>query len=231
VTACVLAGACVLFDRRTRTVGDAARGGPLCRDCLLVAERDVRGLVLDYRDLAQRLGRDGSTAMGTRVSGNSDPSSMLALDVDELQRDILWTLTVWEPAVREAARLPPEPVGAVRPGWAVAAAAAVIAPRVDVLAALPLTWGYADGFAEGPVLRSGVDAIVSMSVLRRRARSKLGLTRLVHALPGECSRCGMWALRRDDGSDTVRCEQCDQRWTTDDYLRYVGMILSTQAVR
>lgn len=207
----------------SRCQGSPVRG-PLCVDCLTVAHREIRSLVLDYRDLAQRL--VPTAGVGMRISGTPDPVAPMNLDIDALMSAIVWTLTVWEPPVREAARLPPMPDGAVRGGFAVASAVRVIAPRVDVLAALPPTWGFADGWAAGPVERDGVAAVDSLRELHRRARHVLGLTRLVHRLPGACSGCGLSALRRDDGSDTVRCDGCGRRWTHDDYQRYVGLLLA-----
>jgi ribosomal protein L37AE/L43A len=102
----------------------------------------------------------------------------------------------------------------------------VIAPRVRVLANVPLTWGFADGFAAGLVERDGVYAVASLRLLHRRARTTLGLSRLVVRLPGECSGCGASALERENGSETVSCSHCGRRWTGDDYRRYVGLVLS-----
>lgn len=198
----------------------------LCDGCLDAAARDVRALALDYRDLAQALPRSSNTALSTRVTGSDEASTPLALHVDELQRMIHWTLTTWEPAVREAVRLGPERVHNVRPGWAVVTAVTIIAPRVDVLAGLPLTWGYADGLDAGPVERDGLYGLRSLRSLHARSSAVLGLTRLVHVVPGECSRCGLAALRRDDGSDTIRCDGCDCRWSVDDYRRYVGLVVA-----
>lgn len=184
--------------------------------------------MLDYRDLEQWLPRGGG-GMSTRIAGTADPSTPMRLTVDELQRDIAWTLAVWEPPVREAARLSPERTVGVRPGWAVATAVDVIAPRVHLLAALPLTCGYADGLAAGPVERDGVYAVASLRALHRRAQSMLGLTRLVVRLPGGCSGCGATALERENGSDDVRCGHCGRRWSGEDYRRYVGLELAALA--
>lgn len=197
-----------------------------CDDCLDAAARDVRALALDYRDLAQSLPRSSSSALTQRVAGTADASTPLALHVDELQRMIHWTLTTWEPAVREAAGLGPERIHNVRLGWAVTTAVTIIAPRVDILAELPLTCCFADGLEAGPVERTGAYGLWSLRSLHARSSTVLGLTRLVHTLPGECSRCGMPTLRRDDGSDAVRCDNCGCRWTAEDYRRYVGLELA-----
>jgi hypothetical protein len=120
-----------------------------------------------------------------------------------------------------------EPSERTRMGWAVAEAASILALHVPELAALPPTAGYADGLAAGIVERDGLEAIASLRNAHRRARMRLGKSRLVHRLPGDCSGCGAWSLLRDDGSDTVRCGACDRRWSYGDYLRYVGMMLES----
>lgn len=227
MTLCAFGVRCAGYDPAARMAGVPVRPPllRLCRPCLDAAARDIAALALDYRDLAQRLPGGGGAALSGRVSGTAEPGTPLALDIEALMREIHWTLTVWEPPVREIARLPPERTRGVRPGWAVRAAVGVIAPRVDVLAALPPVAGYGKGLDAGPVVQDGLDAVWTLRELHRRARAALGLTRLVHRLPGDCSDCGAAALRRDDGSDTVRCAQCDCRWTYDDYRRYVCMIL------
>lgn len=221
------ASTCVVFDRATRTAGWDDRC-TLCAECRIVAARDIWALKLDYRDLEQWLPRGGG-AGGQRVAGTVDPPTPLRLTVDELQRDIAWTLGVWEPVVRELAGLAPERTIGVRQGWAVSTAVDVIAPRVRLLANVPLTWGYADGLDAGLVERDGLHAIASLRLLHRRARAMLGLSRLVVRLPGECSGCGAVALEREGGSDSVICGHCRRRWSEDEYRRYVGLLVAEMA--
>lgn len=200
---------------------------PLCAGCTARAAIDIGLLPRDYLDLAQAIvpARHGP---GQRVGGGETGAPVpIALGVEALQREIHFTLTTWEPVVREAAGLSRERSRNVRDGWAVATAALVIAPRVPLLAAIGPTACFADGWAAGPVERTGLDAITELRRLHRTARHTLGLTRDTHTLPGDCSACGASALRRADGSDTVWCDLCDARWTLDDYRRYVGLLLAT----
>lgn len=200
---------------------------PLCPACLEAAGRDIRLLALDYADLigCLRPGRGGD--LDTKISVGAPRSRPpIDLTVETTQRDILWSLQVWEAPVREAAGLSPERVHGVRDRWAVRTAVSVIAPRVRLLSTLPPTWGYADGLDAGPVERDGAYAVAQLRELHRRARRLLGLTRRVVHLPGECSGCGAWRLSRDDGSDTVYCALCLRRWTIDDYHRYVGLMMN-----
>lgn len=226
MTACAAGPQCAGYDRATGAGAAADAGdGPLCPGCLRAAAADIAALPRDHADLTRELVPIERGLSHVAAPGADDAGVPLALDVEALQRSIFWALTVWEPPVREAAGLSPERVGGVRDAWAVARAAAVIAPRTDVLAALGPTWGFADGLDAGPVARDGEHAVAQLRGLHRRARAVAGLTRLVYELPGECSRCGAAALRRTNGSDTVRCEVCERRWTYDDYQRYVGLML------
>jgi hypothetical protein len=224
MTGCGAAERCAGYDRAARRPAPAADHAQLCDDCLRLARRDVAALVWDYADLEHRIPAGGG-GLNTRVSGHRDPPTPIDLGVDALQRAIAHTLTVWEPPVREAAGLPRERTRGVRPGWAVAAAAGVIAPRVALMSTLGPVSGFHDGWDAGPVDHTGLDGLAALRRLHGRSRAILGATRLVHRLPGACSGCGMEALRRQDGRETVYCAACARRWTWDDYRRYVGMVL------
>lgn len=219
---CAASERCADYDRQAELPALAAADARLCEPCLRLAARDVRALVWDYRDLAQRIAAGGGAASTRSAPG---PRIPIDLGVDALQRDIAHTLTVWEPPVREAAGLSPETTRGVRPGWAVATAVAVIAPRVALMSTLPASWCFQEGPEAPPALWDGLGGLEALRGLHWRARYALGVTRLVQRLPGECSACGLEALRRADGSDTVHCAGCGRRWTYDDYRRYVGLML------
>jgi hypothetical protein len=219
---CTAGRSCAAYDRVGRAPAPADAGGPLCRACCARAESDIRALPIDYWELQDELVPGRATELGRR--GGSPDRVPLALHVEALQRDIVWTLQVWEPPVREVAGLPPEQTRGVRDSWAVAVAAGVVAPRIGLLVALGPTCGYADGLVAGPVERDGLYAVESLRRLHRLARSALGLTRRVFVLQGDCSGCGATALRRRDASDTVWCDACNGRWSFDDYQRYVGLV-------
>jgi hypothetical protein len=206
--------------------GPAPSGAALCGPCLDRAERAIAALTWDYAALEALLPTPAVT-LRTPISGRREAPCPVNLGVDALQRAIHAALTAWEPAVREAAGLPPERAAGVRPGWAVAAAVDVMAPRTALISTLAAQWGYFDSGEGEPSLRDGCDALRAFCRLHWRARALLGGGRLVHRLPGECSRCGAEALRRADGSETVHCAGCSRRWTWDDYRRYVSLILDT----
>jgi hypothetical protein len=217
---------CTAFNKITKSVG-VAFPGPLCPGCLVRAAADIAHLPTDYVDLEAEL-VPGQRGMRARVSGGATGSAEpLALDVEALQRAIVHTLTLWEEPVREAVGLPDAVTRGVRDVWAVTVAAGVLAPRIAVLAALGPTLGYALGPECPPVTRTGVQAVTALRRLHRRAVTTLGVPRAIQALPGDCSGCGAAALRRSDGSDTVRCAHCGRRWSLDAYRRYAGLILES----
>lgn len=200
-------------------------GGPLCDGCLWRARYDIAALPADHLALTAELVPAGGAARDAHVSGGDpDAPVPLALAVDELQRRIAWTLTAWEPAVREALGLPPAADGRVRPSWAVANASRLLAAHVRTLAALGPTWGYADGLDAGPVERDGLYAVDSLRRVHDLAQRTLGLSPQFRALPGTCSGCGgAGGLLREDGSDRVCCQVCGTSESFDSYRRgYAG---------
>lgn len=196
---------------------------PICDDCAEAAAADIRLLPLDYFDLKRDCARPAGFSDVKIARPNATGFPPIDLFVDELCADIAWTLQVWEPPVREVIRAAPEPTTRVRPGWAVCVAARLLANHVRVLANLPATVGYADGLAAGPVTRDGRHGLDCLRTLHRRSRARLGVNRRVFRLPGDCSGCGRWTLRRADGGDTVWCDACKRAWTYGDYQRYVNL--------
>lgn len=227
MSGCAAAEHCASFDRATSTPGWATDPATLCPQCLRFAADEIAQLIDDYHDLGGL--EPAAGGLTQRVSGHHEPPTPINLTADAVQRHIVFTLTAWEPAVREAAGLPPERTGSVRPAWAVATAVQVIAPRLALMSSLRGQCGFFGGWRAGPVVADGVDGIAALRRLHSRCRGMLGVTRLVHRLPGDCSGCGLAALRRDDGRDTVYCGSCARRWTLEDYRRYIGLCL--EAVR
>lgn len=221
---CVLVEKCGGYDPRTGTANPSRR--PLCRDCEYESEREIRLLPYDYVDLSQLIVRRGGTTE-TKIA-RPKPSSIPPIDVEieALRAGIAWQLNVWEPHVRWSAGLPLRPSGPVRQGWRVQAATDVIAPRTQLLAALPDTWCYADGAEADPLFCTGAEAILRLRALHRRARAVAGLTRRIFTLPGDCPNCGGLALRRQDGADRVYCAVCRGQWPYEQYTRWVNVVVN-----
>ena len=201
----------------------------LIEQCL----RDLPGLeVRVHAEIGSR-----SRVYGPRVSTSRTPPVPINLDVDELLRDLAQVLVSWHERVADVARLS-APDGTVR------AACAVLAPRVDVLLALPAepmtrpvwlrdaaalpagtlglvhaTAGYADTIQQ----LSGADAGLEVLNLHFRCRRLLGETRApARHLPAPCAMpCGykqLFEVLDGDGQwDGARCRQCGTQYTLEEY--------------
>lgn len=238
---CQAGDRCRAYDRAQRTAAELGdHPGPLCRPCLTTTERDIRALPRDYADLEQQLPKSLGQWSDGQPRGGGDPPIPLRADVEALQRSIWWVTTVWAATLRTRERLSPPPTG-VRDYTAVSAAVAVLAPRVDRLAALGPTERidypaatdpevfHLDGEPHTSTTVTGVQAVLDLCWLHQRARSALGLTTPVHRLPGICPDCHAdEQLRRDvrgKHSDTVTCDACGTARPYDDYERYLRQIL------
>jgi hypothetical protein len=225
-----------------------AEAGPLCATELRAAARDVPMLLWDYLDLEQQLPRPLSQALDGQPSGKPGPPIPLALAPEALQAEIVHVLTTWEAEVRARCGLsePPErgpnlpwhttvskrpPLAKVRAGAAVQRALAVLAPRLPDLARIPATAVQATGAEDPPEDMAGWEALLHLSRLHTRARAMLGRTRRTAQLPGDCSGCGAYDLRRDEPRDEgdpcpVYCGQCGRQWSDEEYSRYVRLMVT-----
>lgn len=169
---------------------------PLCAAHLEAAARDVAALPGDFAALAYRVAPAG--ALRQRVSGSAEPSVPLDLLADELRRGIVWQLGVWEPPVREALGLAPEPER-VSPARLVKRAASLLSANLSDFCRLPRVWGYPEGLDAGSVARSGLYGVSSLRRVHARARRALDLD---DQRPPLCRRCGL------SGVDPVECRRC-----------------------
>jgi hypothetical protein len=239
--------ACREWDPYSKTPGWAV-AGPLCETELRVAARDVPMLLFDFLDLEQMLPRPLSQALDGQPSGKPGPPTPLALAPEALQAEIVHVLTTWEVEIRAGCNLsdPPTfgpnlpwhttvskrpPLARVRPGAAVQRAVGVLAPRLDVLARMPATAVQATGTEDPCEDVYGWEAVLHLCRLHARARSMLGRTRRTAQLPGDCSGCGAFDLRRDEPRDEgdpcpVYCGRCARQWSDDEYQRYVSLMVA-----
>lgn len=198
---------------------------PLCFWCLEGAQRDVRALPLDYRDLEQHLPRSlGRHGDGMPHTRHVDAALPIDEDVLDLQREIWWLCTAWEEVAREAAGLPMVADWSKRrrDGLAVMEAARVLAPRLDVLAQVDAAelWGYPG--STGAVSVPGWQGVLDLGGLHRRARGALGLNRdegeLIVGVA--CPRCELRSklVRTEDG---VSCRACQGRLEPGEYAGWV----------
>ena len=205
---------CLLCDR--------AAAWPLCDICHDRAAADIGALPADVAELDNLTPTRGAPL--TRVTGSHCPSLPMDLAADETRRAIVWTCGVWEPPVREAARLTPAPER-VPPALLVARAARVFSANLSRFAALGPTWGYPDGPEAPCVQRDGLYGVSSLRALHRRAAWLVGIVRPAMHVPGWCRRCGAAALLQDVGSAEVTCGHCGRRITADRHHTDLSMVI------
>lgn len=222
-------GGCRAYDRPSKQPAELWERALLCQLCLEVAERDVRALVLDYRDLEQHLPPSlGVWQFGSR--GGADSPLPLRSSVLDLQIDIWWLTTAWCDVVREADRLSDAP-SHVRSGWAVQDAVKILAPRLRLLAEVESAtmWDYptstpGDRCSEVP----GWRGVLDLAQLHQRARRALGLTapRKEHCAGVPCRNpdCDLKLLYRVPGTDEVQCDGCGLWYDRSSYESWVALV-------
>lgn len=225
-----------------------AVNGPLCDTEIRAAERDAPMLLWDVLDLEQQLPRSLSQALDGQPAGRPGPPVPLALAPEALQAEIVHVLTTWEDELRRRCGLSAVPVrgpaapwhttvsnlsppAKVRSGAAVQRALSILSPRLPELARVPATTVYRCGTDSDAEEVAGWEAVLHLSRLHARARTMLGRTRRTAQLPGDCSGCGAYDLRRDeprfegDPCD-VYCASCGRQWSDEEYQRYVSLMVA-----
>lgn len=209
---------------------------PLCRPHLEHARTDVALLVHDYRDLEQLLPKpltvfpDEHHVYQSRTGPPAEAPVPMRLDVEALQAELWWLSTAWAEVLADRHRLSDPPTH-VRPGHAVQWAVQVLSPRIGMLARIAEVqmWCYPASAKLSYV--TGARGVLDLMAVHRRARSVLGLTDPLYALPGRCQNrgCGAAELRVRGGSDTVWCGRCGAIMTRDDYDRLGNVFLREAA--
>lgn len=222
---------CMAGDRckaRDEHGDPALTDGYLCFWCLESAERDVRALTLDYRDLEQRLPLSlGQRGTGLPTGRGGLPGPPIAEHVLELQQDIWWLTDAWDAVVRDLDRLSDKPPR-TRAGWAVQQSVSILAPRLDRLARASGTmWDY-PGAVERCAEIPGWQGVLDLAHLHHRARAALGLTaekpELCLGIPCRNPECDLKTLYRLPGSDEVKCHSCGLRYSAEDYTTWTRLL-------
>jgi hypothetical protein len=194
----------------TICVNDKLPHRAYCAACTLLVGTAVADLPEVYVEL--HLALTPSQRTGEPVGGSSDTPLPIRTDARSLAEDLLDALVTWETGLREHLRHGERPPRG-REGPTLVGAVRYLA------AYLPEAITYSTAQAE------------HVGQLRRRARLLLGQTRLVHHLRGvPCPNieCGVDALQRENGSDTVRCDSCGRTWRYEEYQRLVVVLASEQ---
>ena len=169
-----------------------------------------------------------SQALDTQPHGAADPPMPLRGEPDALQREIHHVTTTWETEVRAACGL--SDPGRDLPGADVQRAVTTLTPRLRQLATLPPTTVYPTGCEDPPTDVAGWEAIHHLQHLHQRARGMLGRTHRTTELPGTCSGCYTDRLQRvepryENDPCLIYCANCHATWTSDEYDRYVTMLV------
>jgi hypothetical protein len=228
---CMADGRCRARDER----GDPAlTDGFLCFYCLESAERDVRALVLDYRDLEQHLAPSLGVWGSGMPSGKGAPAQApLNLGALSLQQDIWWMCDAWDAVVRDVCRLSDKPPR-VRAGWAVQQSVSILSPRLDVLACTSgVMWDY-PGWESRSGERTeeipGWQGVLDLAHLHARARAALGLTQerpeLCLGVPCRNPDCDLKTLYRLPGSGAVKCHSCGLHYSAEDYTAWTRVLIT-----
>ncbi len=210
---CVSDTRCRAYDRLAKLAAPVTRT-PLCAACLDRDRADIQALPVDYLDLAQLHEASLSQALRDRTSGSHESPTLIALQVEELQAEIVHAATLWEAEVRAAAHLAvaehaapvaawhttlshPTPAGGGRPGHQVKRASDILTAHLHALANLPPTAVHPTGCEDDPTDMTGVDAIEHLTSLHGRARGILGRTSPQPWIPGDCPNPGCGARDAD----------------------------------
>lgn len=232
MTQCRMGEHCRSRDRRLRTPGQATERG-LCMPCERHGQFAIYELPGDWHRLHGFIAAGGG-GFGAGIPTNRiEPPIPLRLGVDQLMRDIAWTLVAWELPVRERARLSEVSEKQVRPEVAVPRAAGCLVTHYSTLLALPDT-DYLD-YGLGPTTLDGIGAICVLTRLHHLARASIGESRQFIRRELPCptepwgSGCGEYTLAEIVGEgaeglpNPVVCQTCGWATNADEYAAYVRL--------
>lgn len=194
----------------------------LCHSCSSGAEQVILDLPRDYWLLSSAIARTAGTADGPTSANKPKSTPPINLLIDAVRTRLVYSAALWEEILRDHCQLSTRRAGTVRQRWSIVQSVRILAPRVELLAALPHTDGYFDGVECGLVRRNGLEGLRSLVRLHDGVQRILGYTPVIVRLPGLCS-CGGQRLRREVGSETVDCPDCGGRWTYAEYTANVRL--------
>lgn len=210
------------------------RPDSLCRPCEHAAFESMRRLHADWCALewaltdAWRSRVDG----GPKVRGTAERSIPLPLAVDTLMTAIDTELTHWTLRVTRGEPLPMHPRDCVERCVAILGASTgtlVDLPPRAMSVLLPRPDG---GDNLGTLVLDGVDAVLRLAELHRRAVSVLGLTETREMLRDPCPHCGRKALAVSRDQTLVTCQGCRISWDKERFaLLYNVLDFERQQVR
>ena len=195
-------------DNQWRGAG-VERAGSLCRPCEEHAFADIRQLSDDYDALAAARAEPTRIAGGPKVAHSAELPVPIPLVVDALMTEIIEETTRW------ARRLPGE-------GESFTALCSCLGTLVDLPAQMVTVWvPHPDGGDDfGEMTLDGVDAVLRLSSLHRRAVKLLGQDEVKDSrLTEPCHVCGMCTLTVSLQTNLITCRMCHNVWHQDEFTR------------
>lgn len=182
------------------------RPNSLCRACEEYAFEAIRELATDYGLLVSARAEERSTVSGPKVSGSSELPIPIQLGIDTLMTEMN------DEAVRWARRLPGDDPYELHP------CLTVICSNLGTLVDLPPSphtiWvphpDGGDGFAA--TVLDGVDGVLRLANLHRRAHTLLGIIETTTYLHDPCPHCARKALAVSKDQERVTCKGCRIVW-------------------
>lgn len=218
MTFCFLGENCAVYDRHSKLSG-ISRLSVICEGCTNRARSELNALRYDFVDLSQHFVPSDKRSDAHIFRPKPESSPPLDMQALALRDEVVSLLTCCEDAVRTLCgdRLRSSKV---RDGYAVDQAVRYLEQRLDVMARVEVV----DGLS--PPL-SGLECLGRLGALHRRARRCVGLLDPVVALPGQCPRCRVPALRRrQDEAGRVWCQQCHVVMSRDDYHAAMRLVFA-----
>ncbi|WP_433568033.1 hypothetical protein ACQP1O_43080 (plasmid) [Nocardia sp. CA-151230] len=205
---------------RTRTPANewlaagVERPDSLCRPCEERAFDAIRELGDDYQMLEVARTEIHSKVSAPKVSGSSELPVPISLAADTLLSDIDTEALRWAFQLTRGEPIPDS------------GALTLVCTRLGTLVDLPpqlvTVWSpHPDGGDDTTTASlDGVDAVLRLADLHRRAGLVLGITpQRVNFLREPCHVCGLAMLEASVKTDMVKCHSCRNVWSQDQFAR------------
>ncbi|WP_069164893.1 hypothetical protein [Nocardia altamirensis] len=205
------------------------RPDTLCRVCEEAAFGAIRPLYDDWLLLEAAKLLPPTKDRAPKVTHSTLYSIPIRLDIDTVQSAIEDETLAWAITITRGDPLPTPRQECVQK------CVSILATNLGTLVDLPRRWRWrmtplADGGDELiHIGLDGVDAVLGLADLHRRARVVLGLNETRIWLPDPCHVCGIKALTSSADQETVTCQSCRAVWAKEEFARLNGVgVLDTE---
>ncbi|CAM3952494.1 hypothetical protein NONI108955_01135 [Nocardia ninae] len=199
------------------------RPDALCRSCEEAAFASIRQLYDDWLLLEAAKLQPPPKDRAPKVTHSTPYSIPIRLDIDTIQSGIEDETLTWARILTRGDPVPTQRQKCVQK------CVTIVAANLGTLVDQPWRrrWRMAPRADGGDELIhvgvDGVDAVLSLSDLHRRAREVLGLNETRIWLPDPCHLCGVKALTSSPDQQTVTCQACRASWAKEEFARLNGV--------